>query len=142
MPLISRHKEVQLHLNTIYDNLQNSVDKLKIDLSVHRNLYEEACSKHINSGYKLDKLWQIADSNYQNKFREFETHCFLLDILTDHRDEEGNFNHIEEILLSLESLIKQFINQEAYEVCAMIKKWSDYIKSKYDFQIEESYPYY
>ncbi|WP_156307637.1 hypothetical protein [Sphingobacterium endophyticum] len=130
MPLISKQREVQIHLSSLYDNLQSSVEKMKKELKSHRTEYEDACHLHIKSGFQLEKLWLTADRNYQNKFREFETHCFLLEILTDYRDEEGNFNHLDEFKLTLESLLQQFIKQEAYETCAVIKKWNDHFLSK------------
>ncbi len=131
MPLISKHKEVQLHLSTMYDSLHNNVEKMKKELKAHRSDYENACHMHIKSGFQLEKLWLKADRNYQNKFKEFETNCFLLEILTEYRDEEGNFMHLEEFIITLESLLKLFIDQEAYETCAVIKKWQDHIKEKY-----------
>ncbi|WP_312136728.1 hypothetical protein [Sphingobacterium sp.] len=131
MPLISQHKEVQLHLSHMYDSLQDSVEKMKEELQTRRNQYEQACHKHIESGFQFENLWLNADRNYQRKFREFETHCVLLDILSDYRDEEGNFIHISEITLTLESLLHSFEQQEAYEVCAIIKKWQAHMLSKY-----------
>ena len=131
MPLISQQKEVQIHLSTMYESLMNSVEKMRRELRTHRCLYEEACSKHIDSGFQHEKQWLSADKNYQVKFVEFETHCFLLDILSEYRDEEGNFIHLEEINLTLESLIQQYVKQEAYEICAIIKKWLDDIRLKY-----------
>ncbi|MGJ1203885.1 hypothetical protein [Sphingobacterium lactis] len=128
MPLISKQKEVQIHLSTMYDTLQTSVEKMKGELKTHRSMYEDACHMHIKSGFKLENLWLRADQNYQDKFREFETHCFLLEILTDYRDEEGNFIHLEEFFLTLRSLLQKFVEQEAYEICAIIKKWHDRIQ--------------
>jgi len=131
MPLISRQKQVQIHLSSMYESLQVSVEKMKKELRTHRSLYEEACSMHIDSGFQHEKLWLKADRNYQDKFIEFETHCFLLDILSEYRDEEGNFMHLDEITLSLESLIQQYVKQEAYEICAIIQKWLDHMYSRY-----------
>ncbi len=131
MPLISRQKQVQIHLSTMYDSLLNSVEKMKKDLECHRYQYEEACNLHIDSGFKHEKLWLSADEKYQQKFVEFETHCFLLDLLSEYRNEEGNFIHLEEISLTLESLIHQYEDQEAYEICAIIKKWLDHIANKF-----------
>src|SRR5690606_2378287 len=129
MPLISKQRAVQIHLSSMYDNLQTSIEKMKKELKTHRSEYEDACHLHIKSGFQMEKLWLRADQNYQNKFREFETHCFLLDILTDYRDEEGNFIHLEEFILTLETLLQQFVRQEAYETCAVIKKWHDHVSS-------------
>ena len=36
MPLISQHKEVQLHLSHMYDSLQDSVEKMKQELQTRR----------------------------------------------------------------------------------------------------------
>jgi len=130
MPLISKQREVQIHLSSLYDNLQTSVENMKKELKTHRSEYEDACHLHIKSGFQLEKLWLTADRNYQNKFREFETHCFLLEILSDYRDEEGNFIHMDEFILTLESLLKQFVKQEAYETCTVIKRWQDHILNK------------
>ena len=129
MPLISKQREVQIHLSTMYDHLQTRVEKMKKELKTHRTEYEDACHMHIKSGFQLEKLWLKADQNYQNKFREFETHCFLLEILSDYRDVEGNFIHLDEFILTLDSLLQQFVKQEAYETCSVIKKWQDHIKN-------------
>ncbi len=130
MPLISQHKEVQLHLSNMYDSLQDSVEKMKQELKTRRSQYELACHKHIESGFQFEHLWLHADRSYQSKFQEFETHCVLLDILGDYRDEEGNFIHISEIILTLETLLRSFERQEAYEVCVIIKKWQEHILLK------------
>lgn len=131
MPLISNDKEVQMHLSSMYDKLEFNVKKLKKELNTYRSNYEEACDKHINSGFRFENLWLKADHTYQLKFKEFETHCFLLEILSDYRDEQGNFIHLHEVFVTLESLIQQFIKQEDYEVCAIIKKWQDFISFRY-----------
>ncbi|MFZ4261954.1 hypothetical protein ACFRAE_07920 [Sphingobacterium sp. HJSM2_6] len=131
MPLISTDKEVQMHLSSMYDKLEINVKKLKEELCTHRTNYEEACNKHIKSGFQFENLWLKADQNYQVKFKEFETHCFLLEILTDYRDEQGNFIHLHEVFDTLNCLIHQFIEQEHYEMCAIIKKWQDFISYRY-----------
>lgn len=131
MPLISKHKEVQLHLSSMYDSLQDRIEHMKKELQTHRFDYEQACHRHIESGFQFEQAWLRADRNYQNKFREFETHCILSDMLSEYRDEEGNFIHLSEITLTLDSLLLSFIQQEAYEVCAIIKMWKDHIYAKY-----------
>lgn len=132
MPFISKERDVQHQLACMYDNLERNVENMKKELKSHRNWYEDACHMHIKSGFQLEKLWLKADENYQNKFREFETHCFLLDVFSDFRDEEGNFLHLHEFFLTLDSLIDRFTQQEAYEICAILLKWKLRFKNQYN----------
>lgn len=131
MPLISKQRDMQLQLSSMYDKLQTNVEKMKEELKTHRSWYEDACHMHIKSGFQLEKLWLKADQNYQDKFREFEIHCFLLDIFSDYKDEEGNFIHLQEFLLTLDALIERFTRQEAYEICAIVLKWKNRFKNQY-----------
>lgn len=131
MSLISKQRDVQLQLSCMYDNLKNNVEKMRKELKTHRNWYEDACHMHIKSGFQLEKLWLKADQNYQAKFTEFETHCFLLDIFSDYRDEEGCFIHLQEFFFTLDMLIDRFTHQEAYEICAILQKWKDRFSNQY-----------
>ena len=131
MPLISKQRDVQIQLSCMYDKLKNNVDQMKQDLKRHRNWYEDACHMHIKSGFQLETLWLKADQNYQDKFREFETHCFLLDIFSDYRDEEGSFIHLKEFFLTLDMLIDRFIQQEAYEICSILQEWKNRFEHNY-----------
>ena len=131
MPLISKQRDVQIQLSCMYDKLKKNVDQMKQDLKRHRNWYEDACHMHIKSGFQLETLWLKADQNYQDKFREFETHCFLLDIFSDYRDEEGSFIHLQEFFLTLDMLIDRFIQQEAYEICSILQEWKNRFEHNY-----------
>jgi len=119
MPLISKQTAIQIQLLAMYTFLESKVKQMQLELKAHPQLvyagdhYELACRK--------------SDLNYQQKMLEVETFCIFYDVMTEYISVEGTFIHLEEITITLTSLLKEFEEQEAYEVCSIIKKWYDEI---------------
>jgi len=110
----------QIQLLTMYSYLESKVNKMKLELKAHPQLIQaEAC---------YDVAPSHSDFHFQKKAQEVETFCIFYDAMSEYIDVDGSFNHIEEITISLTSLLKEFEQREAYEVCTTIKKWYDEIK--------------
>ena len=120
MSVYSKHTAKQIRLLTMYSYLENKVNQMKSDLQTHPRLMQrEAYFELIHSN---------SEFNYQKKVQEVETLCIFYDVMTEYLGVDGSFIHVEEITISLTSLLKEFEQREAYEVCSIIKNWYDEIR--------------
>lgn len=117
MPLISKQTAMQIQLVSMYTFLESKVKQMQVELKAHRQL--------VYAGDDYELVCRKSDLNYQKKMIEVETFCIFYDVMTEYIDVEGTFIHLDEITITLKSLLKEFEEQEAYEVCSIIKKWYD-----------------
>ncbi|MFD2969745.1 hypothetical protein [Sphingobacterium bambusae] len=123
MTIISREIEIQEKLSTIFDELIDQKEHIRHQLAQSRQVYKQVCDQHILSGFASESEWLEATQLHQEKFIEYDAHCYLLDILTDYRDIEGYFPEYIDMLANLEAIMLKFAQEERYEVSAIIKQW-------------------
>ncbi|MFD1769106.1 hypothetical protein [Sphingobacterium suaedae] len=123
MTIISREVEIQDRLSTIFEDLMTTKESIRRELIQTRHTYKQVCDKHILSGFRTEVEWVEASHNHQQKFLEYDTHCYLIDILSDYRDIEGYFPEYLDMLANVESVMLRFATEERYEVSAIIKHW-------------------
>lgn len=123
MTIISREVEIQDKLSTIFEELINQKESVRHELVQSRQTYKQVCDKHIMSGFSSELEWIEATQHHQKKFLEYDTHCYLIDIISDYRDIEGFFPEYIDMLANLETIMFKFASDERYEVSAIIKLW-------------------
>lgn len=123
MTIISKEVEIQDRLSTIFEELKDKKEAIRRELIETRHNYKQVCDRHIHSGFRSEMEWVEASYNHQQKFLEYDTHCYLIDILSDYRDIEGYFPEYLDMLANIESVMIKFANDERYEVSAIIKRW-------------------
>ncbi len=123
MTIISREIEIQEKLSTIFDELIDQKEHIRHQLVRSRQVYKQVCDQHILSGFSSENEWLEATQQHQQKFLEYDAHCYLLDILADYRDIEGYFPEYIDMLANLEAVMLKFAQEERYEVSAIIKQW-------------------
>lgn len=114
---------IQDHLNTIYDQLIYENDKLKKELYITRVYYNNICNSHITSGFQQETKWMKATQKHQHKFLEYDTYCFLIDLISNYRNIDGTFSAYQDMLLAIEENMLIFAREEQYEVSAILKEW-------------------
>lgn len=114
---------IQDHLNTIYDQLISKNDRLKKELYKSRVYYNNICNSHIESGFQQEAEWMDATRKHQRKFLEYDTYCFLIDMISNYRNIDGTFLAYQEMLLAVEENMLAFAREEKYEVSAILKEW-------------------
>jgi len=130
MTIISREVEIQDKLSTIFDELVGQKELIRHQLVQSRQSYKQICDKHIFSGFSSELEWMDASAHHEQKFREYDVHCYLIDVLSDYRDIEGCFPEYIDMLANVENIMIKFANEEQYEISAIIKLWlSKLIKS-------------
>ena len=134
MPIISKQGELQLQLANLYENLQVNVQLKKTELSELRAWYNKACEMHIESGFLLENLWKHAERRYQRLFLDFDAHCLILEVISEYRNEEGNFTHLSDMHWTLNLWLERLKAEEAYEGCALIKHWREHLDA---YQVSE-----
>ncbi|WP_437921674.1 hypothetical protein [Sphingobacterium sp. LRF_L2] len=123
MTIISKELEIQDRLSSIYETLIKEKEVVRQDLAKTRHNYKKVCDKHILSGFQSEMEWIEASHLHQQKFLEYDTHCYLIDILSDYRDIEGYFPEYIHMLANIEMVMFKFAKEERYEVSAIIKLW-------------------
>ncbi|GHE23084.1 hypothetical protein [Sphingobacterium griseoflavum] len=123
MTIIPREIEIQEKLSTIFDELVDQKEHIRCQLARSRQLYKQVCDEHIFSGFSTEVAWLEATQQHQQKFLEYDAHCYILDILTDYRNMEGYFPEYIDMLANLENIMLRFAREERYEVSAIIKPW-------------------
>lgn len=123
MTIISKETEIQGKLSSIFDELISKKESIRKELIETRLTYKRVCDKHILSGFTSEYEWLEATNNHQNKFVEYDIHCYLIEILSDYRNIEGDFPEYPDMTNTLESVMFKFANEERYEVSAIIQIW-------------------
>ncbi|KGE13670.1 hypothetical protein [Sphingobacterium deserti] len=123
MTIISREVEIQDKLSTIFEELMDQKELIRDELVQSRQSYKQICDKHIFSGFSSELEWMDATEHHEQKFREYDVHCYLIDVLSDYRDIEGCFPEYIDMLANVENIMIKFANEEQYEISAIIKLW-------------------
>ncbi|MEJ5056377.1 hypothetical protein [Sphingobacterium sp. MYb382] len=123
MTMISKETAIQEKLSALFDELLSKKENIRVQLMETRNTYQQICEKHILSGYRLEGEWLEVSDFHQNKFVEYDMHCYLIDILSDYRNIEGFFPEYQDMMDTLDMLMLRFAGEERYELAAIIKAW-------------------